>query len=155
MLKVVGAETAPAPKPERLPLGRHLVNDGVITPVQLVRALELQARLNAPLGEILISEGWASARDVMSALARQHELYHADLRADPPEPHLVTGVPTAFWLKHRVVPWMRLGRALVIATSRPDKFAEMQAEWPGRAPGLLPVIADEDAILGALARLHR
>ena len=153
-LKVVYPTPLSSPAPERRRLGWHLVQRGVITEAELMRALELQISLNAPLGEILISEGIASQSDVMSAIADQHDLYHADLTADPPDPELVADVPASFLLEHRAVPWMRLGQAVVVATSRPDQFHQIEAHWPGQAPGLMPVVADETAILDAIATLY-
>lgn len=50
-------------------LGRILVEHGAVTPGQLVIALQLQARRNARIGEILIAEGWTDAEAVRRALA--------------------------------------------------------------------------------------
>ena len=56
------------------PLGRHLVDAGVIAGRDLVHALELQAHVDAPLGEILISEGLASRADVLKRLKYTREI---------------------------------------------------------------------------------
>jgi cellulose synthase/poly-beta-1,6-N-acetylglucosamine synthase-like glycosyltransferase len=137
---------------QKRPLGRHLVETGVISPGQLVRALEIQSGIDAPLGEILIAEGTATPAQVMSAVARQHGLYQADLQIDPPNASLVSSLPPAFWLHHRVIPWMRLGPTLVLATARPDRFDELRAALPEQFGPVLPVVSSETQIMQALAR---
>jgi len=90
----------------------------------------------------------------MAVLARQHELYPADLAEDPPYPGLAPDVPLSFWLEHRVISWRRLGNALVLAAARPNRLARVHDAWPGQAPEPIQVIAEEAAILDALAKLH-
>ena len=90
-----------------VPLGRHLVNSGIITGTQLVQALHAQKQLGAPLGEILVAEGWAHPQDVQDALARQHGITQADLTGQALDSELAAQMPMEFWLKHRVIPWTR------------------------------------------------
>lgn len=134
------------------PLGRYLVEAGVITAAQLVQALKMQLRLVAPLGEILIAEGWAETDDIMAALSRQHGLARADLTQQLPDPRLARIRPATFWLKHRVIPWMRLGGTVLVATARPDLFRQVRAELAHDCPELLPVLAPEAVITAAIAR---
>ena len=134
-----------------VPLGRYLVAAGVITSDQLVLALEIQSRLGAPIGEILIAEGWASAGDIMAALSQQHGLPLADLSQRQADPRLAGLRPVGFWLEHRVIPWKRLGGAVVIATARPDMFWKIRRELGRDCPGVLPVLAPESEIMAAIA----
>jgi DNA-binding NarL/FixJ family response regulator len=69
MLRLVEGPTG-----ERPALGLYLVDNGVITPDQLERALaeqRLRQGPRVPLGEILVTLGFASADAVRSALSRQ------------------------------------------------------------------------------------
>ncbi|MCR9127545.1 MAG: glycosyltransferase [Rhodobacteraceae bacterium] len=147
-----GQGQAPIAPPAR-PLGHILVNAGEIRQADLVRALELQLCQNAPLGDILVAEGMVDARAVSAAVAVQHGLYHADLQRDPPDAALIAAMPAEFWLRHRVVPWMRMDRTLVLATARPDRFAAVAADLPPEWDGVLPVVAAQGQILDALTRL--
>ena len=70
--------------PQRLPIGRKLVETGAISPEQLVKALHLQRTHKAQLGEILVAEGWARSEQVQTALARQFGLPRAELSAPRP-----------------------------------------------------------------------
>ncbi|MFT5341670.1 MAG: cellulose synthase/poly-beta-1,6-N-acetylglucosamine synthase-like glycosyltransferase [Paracoccaceae bacterium] len=134
-----------------VPLGRHLVNSGIITSTQLVQALHAQKQLGAPLGEILVAEGWADEQNIQDALARQHGITQADLAAQPPDPKLAAQMPVEFWLKHRVIPWIQFGDTVLIATARPDQFANIRTALADVFPSILVVLAAETAITNAIA----
>jgi hypothetical protein len=55
----------------RLPLGRHLVNAGVISASGLIHALNQQRQIEALLGEILMAENLVGPKTVLDALALQ------------------------------------------------------------------------------------
>ncbi len=137
-----------------VPLGRLLVERGAITRAQLVEALQLQLRLNAPIGEILVAEGHTQEAQVQAALAEQFGIERADLVASPPDADLSRLRPPQFWLRHGAVPWRRRGPVLLIATARPDRFARLQAELDDIDAALAPVLAPEPEIQNAIARAH-
>ncbi|WP_317853189.1 glycosyltransferase family 2 protein [Ruegeria marisflavi] len=139
---------------EYLPLGRYLVRSGVITQEQLLAALQLQLRLNAPIGEILVAEGWAEPTDILRALALQNGVQWADLALDPPRPGLCGSKSHTFWLRHGAIPWMQIGPMVIIATSRPDRFDEIRAELADPGVLLMPALASHDQIEAALAECY-
>ena len=141
---------SPRERPQQ-PLGRYLVENGVITNDHLVQALQMQLRLGAPIGEILVAEGWAGSDDISAALAQQHDVAQVDLQQQPIESHLAALKPSTFWLHHRVIPWIRLGRTVLVATTRPDLFDQMRADWGKDCPEMLPVLASETQITEAIA----
>jgi cellulose synthase/poly-beta-1,6-N-acetylglucosamine synthase-like glycosyltransferase len=144
----------PIPSPElRKPVGACLVDAGVITQDQLDHALDLQARQNAPLGEIMVSEGWASRKDVLAALSAQTNLQIADLLQTPPSAELSTLKPMEFWLRHNVIPWLQIGPFLFVATARPDRFATVSAEMAGCDLTIVPVVAAADQIDRSIAQI--
>jgi len=59
--------------------------------------------------------------------------------------------PSAFWLRHRMIPWMRLGQTILVATARPDLFDQSRADWGVDCPEVLPVLASEAQITAAIA----
>ena len=124
------------------PLGRHLVDAGVIAGRDLVHALQLQGHVDAPLGEILISEGLANPHDVQSALCDQYRARHIDLETDPPDTDRARDLPASLCLRFRVVPWMRIGGGSLVATAKPQGAT------------LLPVIAAESQICDQISRLY-
>jgi hypothetical protein len=60
------------------PLGRLLIERGLLTEVQLKQALAEQQRSGRRLGDILISREWVSAEAVAATVAAQHGLALAD-----------------------------------------------------------------------------
>ena len=138
----------------RRPIGRYLVDAGVLGTENLVAALEMQARMNAPLGEILIAEGLATEAQVLDAVAQQYGLQVIDLMREPPDPTLELMRPPEFWLRHRVVPWVQLGDTLVLATARPDQLDQVRADFGPSAAPFLAVVASETQIMHTLAELH-
>jgi hypothetical protein len=67
------------------PLGRILVDDELLTPEELERALAEQRETGRLLGEILVEHGSMSGASLAQALARQHgvQLAQSDLEQDP------------------------------------------------------------------------
>ena len=135
----------------RLPLGRHLVNAGVISASDLIHALNQQLQVEAPLGEILIAENLVDPETVLDALALQYAAQRIDLQVDPPDRRLSTLLPPEFCVRHQIVPWLQLGDAILIATSRPDQLDRLRPQLPDLIGAVLPVIASEDSILSYLA----
>jgi hypothetical protein len=56
----------------RVPLGRLLVDAGLLSEVELEQALAEQQRSRRPLGEIMVERGFVSGGAVANALASQH-----------------------------------------------------------------------------------
>lgn len=145
------AATSPA---ECLPLGRVMVNAGIITQNDLVHALDLQRHIDAPLGEILISEGLATRTDVMQMVSRQHSIPVADLVADPPDETLRSTLPASQCLKHSCVPWLKMGDLLLVGVSHPDDFSNLRACLGARGHRMLPVLVDERQIRSHISTLY-
>jgi cellulose synthase/poly-beta-1,6-N-acetylglucosamine synthase-like glycosyltransferase len=138
----------------RLPLGRLMVNAGLITQNDLVHALGLQRHIDAPLGEVLVSEGLAQPGDILQMLSRQHSIPVADLSVDPPNPALRSALPAALCLKHGCVPWMKIGDAMLVGTAHPDSFKRLRASLGDRGRRLLPVLVEERQIRAHIGRLY-
>ncbi|NOD93441.1 glycosyltransferase [Ruegeria sp. HKCCD4884] len=144
---------SPIPAPGfRKPLGTCLVESGTLTQSELDHALYLQSQQNAPLGEILVGEGFATRQDVLHALSVQSGWQIADLEQIPPMPGLCDLKPVGFWLKHNVIPWMRVGPLLLVATARPDRFPDVTHEMQDCDYTIIPVLAASDQIDRTIAR---
>lgn len=136
------------------PLGRHLIDAGVISASDLIHALDLQERVDAPLGEILISEGLAERQHVMAALSKQHNAQLVDLEADPPKVDLAPSLPASLCLQYRAVPWLDVAGTLLVATSRPHQFDALRKALGAQVQTILPVIADEHQVQSQITRLY-
>lgn len=136
------------------PVGRQLVEAGLISTPTLLNALELQRFIDSPLGEILVAEGHVSRSDVLSALAVQHDTDRIDLARDPPAPSMAAALPVALCQAFGAVPWRWLGGTLLVATTRPDRITALREALPATAPRILAVIADADLINVQIGRLY-
>lgn len=137
------------------PLGRYLVNNGVITSDQLVKALECQLTVSAALGDIVQSEGWATPADIQTALSQQMGLHPIDLVAHPPEQRLCAELSVSFCLKHRLVPWLRLGPTVLVATADPGGFRNIRPALDAVFGRTVPVVASSTQLDQALGRAFR
>ena len=68
--------------PARL-LGRQLIEDGHITTTDLVHALEQQSKMDAQLGDILVTNGTLNSEAPLATLVTQSNTQHVDLNNDP------------------------------------------------------------------------
>jgi MSHA biogenesis protein MshE len=67
---------------EWVPIGTLLLRRGLIGPEQLELALADREQSGRRLGELLVSWGWVSSRDVAMALAEQFQLPFHDLASE-------------------------------------------------------------------------
>ncbi|MEO0401979.1 MAG: glycosyltransferase [Pseudomonadota bacterium] len=137
-----------------IPVGRQLVNAGLISQMTLLQALSQQREIDAPLGEILVAEGHVQRADVLHALARQYDADRVDLGVNPPTPLMATALPATLCQVHGVVPWRWIGTTLLVATTRPDKIPELSAALGSATTTILPVIADRDQINTQISALY-
>jgi len=141
-------------------LGAILLDRGAVSADDLARALAIQQKTGARLGEVLTAHGLADEAAVASALARQWGLSHADLDADPPDPGLADTGDLETFLKYHIVPWRRVGKLTAYATSAPETAERALGELePGFGMAFVVVVgpaALERATLGLFgARIAR
>ena len=109
--------SAPRPVARRdrpaLPVGRQLVNSGLISQTTLLEALAIQRRVDAPIGEILVAEGHVARHDVLAALAKQYDAERIDLDIDPPSTAMSKALPARFCQRFGVVPWRWIDSTLL------------------------------------------
>jgi type IV pilus assembly protein PilB len=85
-------------------LGEILVEQGVIAPDRLQRALDIQVRTGQMLGPLLLAYGWAGEEDITRARALQMDVPYVNLAEVTPEPVLMDQVPFDLAQKHRMLP---------------------------------------------------
>lgn len=143
-----------SPPQARLPLGRVMVNEGVISQNDLVHALDLQRHIDAPLGEILTAEGLATTADVLAMMSQQFNIPVADLQADPPDAALSATLPAQMCLQHRCVPWLQMGDLLLVGTTHPDDFERLKQDMGEAGRGMLPVLVHEQQVRSHISILY-
>lgn len=110
---------------ERLRLGQILREAGAVRPDHLLSAVAMQARLDATLAEILLAEGWVAQGDLLAALSRYTAAPIADLAKTPPCPVTIRALGPDFCLSEGIVPLAGPGGRILVATSRPERFASL------------------------------
>ncbi|KPQ07578.1 MAG: glycosyltransferase [Rhodobacteraceae bacterium HLUCCA12] len=143
-----------AARPKR-PLGMILLESGGLTSPDLMRALTIQRRENARLGDILRAHGMAKDGDVVRALAQQHGTSVLDPGHDRPDPRLIDLLGPARCLALDCLPWRRAGSITLVATSAPDRFAERRNLLKAVLGPIAMVVISESALHDALIGSRR
>ncbi|MCV2873369.1 glycosyltransferase [Defluviimonas sp. WL0050] len=137
-------------RPDRKPLGQILIDMRAVEPGDMLKAIALRDREEARLGDILLTHGWVSEADLMAALSLQWGARALDLVAHPPDARLLDGLGAAFCLKHGALPWRQIGGATVLATSRPEEFAQLRNSLPEDYGPVIMALAPERDLHTAL-----
>lgn len=119
------------------PISHILSESGKVAPSEMVKALGESHRLAQPIENVLTAEAILSREEVLDAQAQHYGALALRRSVNPPVAKLANSLPASFCLEKGVYPWMRIGETLVLATSRPDRFADLLKELP---PGLGPVM---------------
>lgn len=137
-----------------VPLGRLLVDAGLLSVRDLMSALQKQRTSAARLGDILVAEGHLTEEDVLDALARQRQLTRVRLSIDPPAVELSHLIPAETCQSHILVPWRRVGQNIFVAVADPDAFERVRADFepPGRV--IIPVLASRKEIIAQINRIY-
>ena len=142
----------PRPPPVRTPLGTILLRRGAIHAADLVRALELQSRKQARLGDILRAHGMASEEDIVAALAEQFGTTIVDTRQGRPDPRLIDRLGPRRCLQIGCLPWSRAGAVTVVGTATPDAFETHRPELEARLGPVVMAVLPEAELHRALLR---
>src|SRR5690606_24321457 len=85
-------------------VGDWLVQKGVITAGQRDEALKIQSESNRRFGEIVISLGFASERDLTVCLAEQYDIPFIEISKLRPTPEALRSVSPTFALSRLILP---------------------------------------------------
>ncbi|MDX2132586.1 MAG: GspE/PulE family protein [Planctomycetota bacterium] len=136
-----------------MPIGSILVSRGVLTHDQLDRALAEQASTGERFDRVLVRLGFASGREVLSAVAEQFHMPVIDPGTLTVEPGVLNAIPPKLVFKHRCVPISREGGVLTVATPDPyDASIVDELRLTANSPIEL-VLADEEE-LSKFIRAH-
>ena len=126
----------PGPDSARLRLAEILIGQGAITDHDMRTALALQRHQDLPLGEILMAHGVISEVQLLRALTAQHGTRLADT-GEAADPRLARLMPAKTAAALNALPWRRAGAALVVLTNRPDRADAIRAALSHNGPVLL------------------
>lgn len=114
-----------------IPIGRSLVNAGVLTHEQLETALELQQRWNSRLGDVVLAHRWTGAKHFYGVLAKHFSLNFVSLLEQPCDPGIFDYKLVSEYAKRLVLPWqIEEGRCVVaIADPNEETFAWAREQY--------------------------
>jgi len=103
------------------PIGRRLVEAGLVTEERFAAALEIQRSTGSPLGHILVAQGWLRPFDYYRHLAVHHGMRFVNLVLDPPDSDLFEQDKYGDYATLLYLPWKRDTDGLVVAVTEPDE----------------------------------
>lgn len=101
-------------------LGEILVQQGQLTPEQLVESLREQMQTAERLGQILIKKKILSEEELTTVLGEQLGIPHIWLRKGLVDPRIVRALPKEKALRYQVIPMFRVNNVLTLATADPN-----------------------------------
>ncbi|GLI35041.1 PilT/PilU family type 4a pilus ATPase [Desulforhabdus amnigena] len=104
----------------QIPVGKALVQEGLISPDQLEMALERQSKNGGKIGSVLIDMGFISDEDFLKVLSKKNEvagvsLFHVDISEE-----VLNLLPFRIIQKYRAIPFKLEGRTLHLAMENPQ-----------------------------------
>jgi type IV pilus assembly protein PilB len=136
-------------------IGDILLEHGLLDEEQLSHAIEVQQSKGGRLGQILLDEGLVSPVALLRSLASQFGVELVDLEDEPIDPDAVSAIPPAMARRHRALPIRWEGETLVVAMGNPaDLFAldDIRAVAGGT---VRPVMAEQGQLQDAITRWSR
>lgn len=103
-------------------VGEILLEKGFITADQLNQARDVQKSAPGDLGQILMTLGFATERDVVEGRALEMGIPFIDLLKHKPEPSAVNVVPQNVADKHKALPVKKDGNRLWVAMENPKNI---------------------------------
>ncbi len=153
-LNLVEATLAQSRGPRGQPVSHILMENGTCAPRTMLGAMAEASRLDQPLAQVVAAEALASREDVLSAQAQHYGAMPLRRATTPPDPGLAHLLPADFCLRHGVLPWIRLGDTLVLATARPDRFEALLQDLPLDLGPVMMALALENEIHAEIADQH-
>lgn len=100
-------------------LGELLLERGIITKVQLDKALLVQREKGGLIGEILVELGFTKEEEIAQALTAQYGFPYLPLSNYDVNPELVNIIPVRVARQYLLIPIDKIGNSITIAMSNP------------------------------------
>ncbi|MEA3241251.1 MAG: ATPase, T2SS/T4P/T4SS family [Pseudomonadota bacterium] len=136
-------------------LGDVLLDEGLITNVQLLEALEKNRRENIRLGQALINLGFATEEQIIKAIAKQLNISHMTADSFLIDPEVVSVLPEMLARKYKAIPLFKVENQLTLAMVDPLNIIAMDEMAQATKSQLNPVIAAEQVIVEAIEKYYR
>lgn len=136
-------------------LAEVLLDEGLVTQSQLMSAVDEQSHRGLPLGRTLVELGILSEDQLVRALAAQVGMMFCDLDEYPVDRTAVSTIPAALCRRYTVLPVGFADGYLLLATSDPSNVVAVDDARAASGYSVRPVIATYDNLLRAIDRYCR
>jgi type IV pilus assembly protein PilB len=149
---VVNKEDAPElpASGQKRKLGDLLIEQGLLTAVQVEEALLLQKKSGKRLGPIVVDKGWVAEYEVLRILASQLNIPHVRLRSQLCDPAVVALLDKNVARRLRVVPLFMVRGVLYLATANPQAIPSLDEVGERLGCSVRPVLAGLDDLIKAI-----
>ncbi len=134
-------------------LGTMLLEEGLITRNQLDHAVEVQGRSGTPLGRVLVDEGLVAEAELVKALARQIGIEYVDLAEASIDPSAAALVPDYLADRYTVIPIGFDDDRLIVAMADPANVLAIDDLRAITGMDILPKVATRSDVEDAIKRL--
>jgi type IV pilus assembly protein PilB len=136
----------------RLKLGALLVASGLVTQTQLDGALKRQRSDGGRLGEVLVDEGVVTEQDIVRAVAGQMRIGVVDLTQTAPQANAIGLLPRDFIIRHRLMPLsLDDSGTLILAMTNPLDVITVDEVGMRTKKRVVPVICTESGFDDAIS----
>ncbi len=142
-------------RPERVRLGDLLIQEALITAVQLDEALVEQKKTGRKLGRIFIDRQWVTEVQIARALARQLRAPFVDLALNPPTAETAALLPEMHARRLRALPIVDADGTRRVAMADPTDLAAYDEVTRLAKVELDLAVVAETQLLAALDRVYR
>lgn len=140
-------------------LGEILLQEGIVDTATLERALSIQRKSGAQIGDVLIALGKINPLQLAKALSLQFNLPYRNAVDYPANPEtlkeVVLGVGEQFLRTNAILPLGRKGNSLGVVTSRPNAKEPLEALAKAMNAELFLFVCSEREIQTALTNQFR
>ncbi|MGC9314286.1 MAG: type IV-A pilus assembly ATPase PilB [bacterium] len=138
-----------------LRLGEMLIKAGKITEEQLNKALEVQKKSNAKLGQVLLELGYIEDDNVINSfVAKQLNVGTIQLEDLDLSPEVVDLIPVDIARKFTVIAAIKVGKMLFVATNDPANLLVIDTLRFITNHEIQPVMCSKDKIMAALDKYY-
>ncbi len=111
-------------------LVKHLVETGCISSAELQKARHIAWTHRMSVPDTLVSEGWLAPDALLTARCTCFGATRVRLDHSPPDKALLLEMGVERCLRHKILPWRRMGGRVIWVTSAPEQFDHIRPDLP-------------------------
>ncbi|MBZ4664293.1 MAG: type secretion system protein GspE [Caloramator sp.] len=131
---------------QRKRLGEFLIDAGLLTQEQLIKALNIQKNTNKKLGEVLVENGFVTEDQIIEVLEYQLGIPHVKLDRYPIDQECVKLVSETLAKRHTLLPIKFERDKLIVAMADPLNIFALEDVQIYTGKDVQPVLAKEEEI---------